>query len=228
MTALPFSILHEDNDLLVVNKESGIPVHRTEERGRNNLADLVAKYLGYSPTLFHRLDADTSGCILFGKAPEVNSSISEQFLKRQVEKLYHCVVDGRWSEQWTSVTSAIAKHRHEKGKWLNRPLSVLENASQKKQAKFAETHFRVLNSTGEKSLVEAKLVTGRTHQIRLHCLLKDHPILGDRLYGSRDRFGIPMALHAHSIKFQHPITRKTLHITAPKPDYWSEHWLDNL
>jgi len=212
-------VLFEDNFIVAVNKRAGIPIHQTMDPARPHLHGLVEKQLGQKLVLFHRLDVDTTGLVLLGKDPSINGAMTDLFHDRKIEKKYLCVVDGRWLPEWKQSVSYI-KQGKAKGRWIS--------ADKGKFKERAETHFKLLDSCGDKSLVEATLQTGRTHQIRLHCLDRAHPILGDRLYLKPHPQGVPLALHARSLKFLHPKTKKELYMEAPLPDYWEEHWLPGL
>ncbi len=207
-------IIFEDPQLLVVNKPAGLPVHETRDELRANIQGLLEKRFQQKLVLFHRLDLDTSGLLVFGKDPSINKAMTDLFRDRQVKKLYWAVVDGRWPEACREVQSYIDKVG---GRWKNVPKG--------RGAPHAHTLFRVLESVGEKTWLEAELLTGRTHQIRLHCQLQEHPILGDGLYGRRDSKSVPMALHARTLAFLHPVTGKDLLLTASPPNYWKEYWL---
>jgi 23S rRNA pseudouridine1911/1915/1917 synthase len=181
------------------------------------LQGVVEKKLGQRLTLFHRLDVDTTGVVLFGKTPEINKPMSEIFLSREIQKYYWAVVQGRWLESWKEVRTFVKKTG---GKWAN--------FSKGRPAERAITHFTLKKANPEKSWIEAELETGKTHQIRLHCLEMGHPVLGDRNYGKTNASGIPIALHAVRMEFTHPLTKKKLKIEAPLPDYWKENWLVGL
>ena len=200
---------------MAVNKPPFLPSHVTLDPARPHLQGMLEKKLGQSLTLFHRLDVDTTGVVLFGKTPGINKPMSEIFLGREIRKCYWAVVRGRWLESWKEVRTYIKKSR---GAWAN--------FSKGRPAERAATRFKVLKSGPEKSWIEAELETGKTHQIRLHCLELGHPVLGDRVYGKADASGIPIALHAVRVEFVHPFTRQKLKIEAPLPSYWKEKWLD--
>jgi len=207
-------ILFEDEHIVAADKPAFLPVHVTLDPSRPHLQALVEKICGQKLTLFHRLDVDTTGVVLLGKTEAINKPMTELFLNREIEKVYWAVVDGRWLESWHEVKTFIRKVG---GKWMSFPKG--------RPAERAHTRFRVLKAAPEKSLLEAKLETGKTHQIRLHCLEMGHAVLGDRVYGKADPNGIPLALHAKTVKFIHPLTQKTLLIEAPLPSYWNEKWL---
>jgi RluA family pseudouridine synthase len=212
--ATDLEILFEDKNIVAVNKPAFLPSHVTLDPARPHLQGMLEKKLGQSLTLFHRLDVDTTGIVLFGKTPEINKPMSEIFLSRDIKKAYWAVVQGRWLDSWREVRTFVRKTG---GKWAN--------FSKGRPTERAITHFKVIKSAPEKSWIEAELETGKTHQIRLHCLEMGHPVLGDRNYGRADSSGIPIALHAVRVEFTHPITNKLLKIEAPLPSYWQEKWI---
>jgi len=211
-------VLFEDDYFIGVNKPAALPVHATHDLMRPHLQQYVEAQAGQTLVLFHRLDLDTTGVVLFGKDPEVNRAITEMFRDREMDKTYWAVVDGRWLEEWVEVQSYIAKTGG--GRWANRPKG--------KGGDLGITRFKVLATNGDKTWLEVKPKTGRTHQIRLHCLEKVHPILGDRQYGRAHPKGLPMALHARQLQFVHPKTNEKISIEAPTPAYWDEFWLKSL
>jgi RluA family pseudouridine synthase len=171
--------------------------------------------LGRKLVLFHRLDVDTTGLVVFGKDPSINKAMNDLFKTREVEKYYLAVVDGRWDPAWKKVETFIKKIAG--GKYVN--------GGRGSGGDFAHTEFDLIESIGEKSLLRCQLFTGRTHQIRLHTSFHRHPILGDATYGKVDRMGVPIALHARELKFKHPVSGKILHLKAKLPDYWESYWL---
>ena len=208
-------ILFEDDDIVAVNKPAALPSHVTLDPARPHLQGMIEKQIGQKLTLFHRLDVDTTGVVLLGKNPEINKPMSEIFLGKEIVKKYWAVVDGRWLEGWTEVKTYVRKTG---GAWAN--------FTKGKSSDRAITQFRVMGKSADKTWLEATLQTGKTHQIRLHCLEMRHPVLGDRTYGRADPSGIPLALHARVIKFDHPRTREKITIQAPLPSYWKQKWLD--
>jgi len=211
-------VLFEDAALVIVNKPAGLPVHETSDPLRAHVQGLLEKQLGEKLVLHHRLDLETTGVLVFGRNDAGNKAMTDVFRDREIEKTYWAVVDGRWLDTWTEVVTYIKKLPG--GKWANVPKG--------KSGAFAKSIFKLLASNGERSWVEVKPQTGRTHQIRLHCLDKAHAILGDRTYGRADKRGYPMALHARSLVFPHPLTGETLRVEAPAPDYWNDYYLKGL
>ncbi|MBS1984386.1 MAG: RluA family pseudouridine synthase [Bdellovibrionales bacterium] len=211
-------ILYQDEAIVAVNKPPRLPSHATADPLRPHLQGLVEKQLGESLVLFHRLDLDTTGVVLFGRDPSINRVMTEAFRDRQMTKTYHAVVNGRWLPEWTEVRTYIKKISG--GRWANLPKG--------KGGDPAISNFRVIKTNALKTYVEVQPQTGRTHQIRLHCLERGHPILGDKLYGRAHPQDIPMALHARALEFTHPIKKAALRIEAPLPSYWQEFWLKDL
>lgn len=216
--AVEIEILFEDNFLVAVNKPPLIPVHATHDLSRPHVQGILEKNLGRSLVLFHRLDLETTGVLVFGKDPSINAYMTDLFRDRNVQKKYWLVAEGRWLEEWREVKTFIKKVNG----------GAYKNVPKGQGGAFAHTLFVLKKTNGSRSWVEATLLTGRTHQIRLHCLEKNHCICGDRLYGKKDPHGVPMALHAREISFLHPKSKENLTIVAPPPDYWGEYWLSGL
>lgn len=212
------NILFEDDDLILINKPAGFPVHATLDPARPHIHGLLEKELQRKIVLFHRLDADTTGVLVAGKSDRINKAMTDIFLNKEIKKTYWAVVDGRWLEEWDEIKTYIGKDKGHK--WANLPKG--------KGGAFAHSKFKVLECNGDKTLLEVQLETGRTHQIRLHCLSKNHPVLGDRRYGKPQKNNVPMALHARSIEFKHPITGYEMKIEAPLPEHWKLFWLKGL
>lgn len=211
-------VIYEDEWLIVINKPVGLS-SETQNAGSPSLEKLVSERLGTAVTLFHRLDKDTTGLIVLGKKRSINKAMSDAFEHKRLRKSYLAVVHGRWEKSWNRVETQI--DRGPDGKMRN----------QTEGGKKSLTTFRVFSSTDEKSWIEAIPKTGRTHQIRLHCLAQGCPILGDRIYGlekDRDPSLPPQALHAYRLDFMHPATTKPMTLRAPPPDYWQAIWLQGL
>jgi 23S rRNA pseudouridine955/2504/2580 synthase len=212
---LEAQILYEDEVLLVINKPSGMAVH-----GGSGLNFGVIEALrALRPNtkmleLVHRLDRDTSGCLIVAKKRSALRNLHEQLRKKSVQKFYHALVKGRWSTKVTKVTEGLKKNDLKSGERV----VVVDNINGKE----SETRFKVLQNYDGATLVRAFPVTGRTHQIRVHCQAKGHPIACDPKYGAEDfdfkmkEIGLKrLFLHAASIEFTHPRTEQRLKVEAP-------------
>ncbi|WP_286261412.1 23S rRNA pseudouridine(955/2504/2580) synthase RluC [Thalassotalea atypica] len=212
---LESQILYEDEVLIVINKPSGMAVH-----GGSGLSfGLIEALRALRPNtkmleLVHRLDRDTSGCLVVAKKRSALRNLHEQLRNKKVQKFYHALVKGRWSEKVTKVTEGLKKNDLKSGERV----VIVDNINGKE----SETRYKVLQKYNGATLVRAFPVTGRTHQIRVHCQVKGHPIACDAKYGAED-FDFKMKehglkrlfLHAASIEFTHPRTEKRLKIEAP-------------
>ena len=214
--ALMPEILFRDADLLAVNKPPGLPVHATVAGGPNAL-DLVKALLATDaapPILLHRLDADTSGVLLFALSGSANRALAGDFAARRVAKSYLAVVAGE-------PPGDFAVTNHLRPGVRGRTVAVTSGGQS------AHTEFKTLGQGPGFALVEAQPRSGRTHQIRVHLADLDFPLLGDTLYGGRQVIdlgadGLLTAprhlLHAHSLEFVHPAENLPLQIVAPVPE----------
>ncbi|MGB1201534.1 MAG: 23S rRNA pseudouridine(955/2504/2580) synthase RluC [Cognaticolwellia aestuarii] len=208
-------ILFEDERLIVINKPSGMAVH-----GGSGLSfGLIEALRALRPDarmleLVHRLDRDTSGCLVVAKKRSALRHLHEQLRNKTVQKFYHALVKGRWSTKLTRVTESLKKNDLKSGERV----VVVDNINGKE----SETRFKVLQHYKNATLVRAFPVTGRTHQIRVHCQTKGHSIACDAKYGHED-FDLEMKnlglkrlfLHAASIEFTHPLSNERIKIEAP-------------
>lgn len=212
---LESQILFEDEILIVINKPSGMAVH-----GGSGLSfGLIEALRALRPEarmleLVHRLDRDTSGCLVIAKKRSALRHLHEQLRNKKVQKFYHALVKGRWSSKLTRVTESLKKNDLKSGERV----VIVDNINGKE----SETRYKVMQHYKNATLVRAFPVTGRTHQIRVHCQIKGHPIACDPKYGN-EPFDIEMKgkgvkrlfLHAASIEFTHPRTEQKLKIEAP-------------
>ncbi|MFD1622515.1 23S rRNA pseudouridine(955/2504/2580) synthase RluC [Thalassotalea marina] len=208
-------ILFEDDRLLVINKPSGMAVHGGS--GVNFGVIEALRALRPQATmleLVHRLDRDTSGCLVVAKKRSALRNLHEQLREKKVQKFYHALVKGRWSNKLTRVTEGLKKNDLKSGERI----VVVDNINGKE----SETRYKVLQYYKGATLVRAFPVTGRTHQIRVHCQTKGHPIACDPKYGHPE-FDAQMKeqglsrlfLHAASIEFNHPLTNNRIMVEAP-------------
>lgn len=207
-------ILFEDDLLIVLNKASGTAVHGGSGLSFGVIEALralrpQAKFL----ELVHRLDRDTSGCLLVAKRRSCLIDLHAQLREKQVDKRYQALVAGCWPANRFKVKAPLQKNILKSGERL---------VSVSLDGKPSETHFRILQAYADATLVEASPITGRTHQIRVHCLHAGHPIAGDDKYGNTafdqkmQTIGLHrLFLHAHSIAFTHPKTQQKMRFEAP-------------
>jgi 23S rRNA pseudouridine1911/1915/1917 synthase len=218
---IPLDILFEDKDLLVLNKPAGIVVHPGAGNVRHTLVNAL---LAHCPTLsgiggkerpgiVHRLDKETSGCLVVAKNDAAHQNLSRQLAERTVEKIYLALVAGIIRKKQGVIDAPIGRH----------PVNRKRMAVAKRRGRAARTDYRVLQSTGGISLVECMLHSGRTHQIRVHLHHLGHPVLGDKVYGGKhaDAFSRQM-LHAWKLGFHHPHTGEWRKFEAPLPDDFAE------
>jgi 23S rRNA pseudouridine1911/1915/1917 synthase len=214
---IALSVLFEDNDLIVINKPAGISVHPGAGRKRGTLVNALLSHcknlsgIGGKerPGIVHRLDKETSGCLAAAMNDFAHLDLSRQFAARTVEKIYLVLVAGKLRRGSGTIVAAIARHRVRRKKM----------AIAREGGREARTDFKVVRSGGDASLLECRLHSGRTHQIRVHLQHLGHPILGDIVYGGRKAGKFPrQMLHAWKLAFDHPRTKQRMHFEAPLPE----------
>lgn len=217
IAGLEAQIIYEDERLIVINKPSGMAVHG----GSGLRFGLIEALRALRPQakfleLVHRLDRDTSGCILVAKRRSALRSLHEQLRDSQVDKRYHALVRGKWPDNKLHVRAPLRKNTLQSGE---RMVNVSEDG------KPSHTKYRVLNHFADATLVEASPITGRTHQIRVHCKYANHPIAGDPKYGDSEFDALlkpkglnRLFLHAASIAFTHPGTDQVVRFEAAYDD----------
>lgn len=213
---IPLDILYEDEHLLCLNKPAGLVVHPAAGHWQGTLVNAVLHHCHslssgehpLRPGIVHRLDKDTTGCILVAKTDAAHSGLARQFADRTARKTYLAVVRGRPRTTAGVVTGAIDRHPAHRQRMT---------ISQRTGARDAETLWKVLGTSGQLSLLECQPRTGRTHQIRVHLKHLGHPIAGDRTYGGGADFQRQL-LHAWKLEITHPVTGEAMNFTAPIPD----------
>jgi 23S rRNA pseudouridine1911/1915/1917 synthase len=224
--AIALDILYEDDDLLVINKPAGMVVHPGAGQREHTLVNALLHHCGATlsgiggvarPGIVHRLDKDTSGCIVVAKNDAAHLKLSAQFSSRTVEKTYHAILCGRLPKDSGEIEAPIARH----------PTQRKRMAVAKRGGRHAWTSYRVLNRFAAASLVEVTLHTGRTHQIRVHFQHLGFPVFGDAVYGKRQTAAVQKAtgyapsrqlLHSARLAFNHPTSGRKLSFEAPDPD----------
>lgn len=222
--AMDLSVLYEDDDLLALNKPAGLVVHPSYKNAAgtlmNGVLDRAKAWPGGSrPGLLGRLDKHTSGVVVIAKRPSVHAALQRAMDARRIDKDYAAIVWGRPSPKSGTIDLAL-----DRDPWDRRRITVTDRGGQP-----AVTKYERLATTTDFSLVRCRLITGRTHQIRVHLSTKGWPIVGDAVYGRKRKGGEPtplneaayafprQALHAWRLSFRQPLSGATLEITAPWP-----------
>lgn len=217
VASLESHIIFEDDRLIIFNKPSGLAVHGGSGLNFGVIEGLRALRADHQfLELVHRLDRDTSGCLVIAKKRSALRDLHEQLRNKQVDKRYHALVSGEWPAHQFKVSAPLQKNVLKSGERL---VTVSE------EGKASETRFRILQKFSRSTLVEASPITGRTHQIRVHCLHAGHPIAMDNKYGDevfdahlkKLKFS-RLFLHAKSISFIHPVTKERLRFEADYDD----------
>jgi 23S rRNA pseudouridine1911/1915/1917 synthase len=213
---ISLEILFEDDDLLVLNKSAGLVMHPGAGHPQHTLVNaLLAHCANLSgiggkerPGIVHRLDKETSGCVVVAKNDATHRDLSSQFAARTMTKIYLALVAGTLRKSSGVIDKAIARH----------PVHRQRMSIAQRQGRSAKTEYRVLRSGGDISLVECTLHSGRTHQIRVHLHHLGHPVLGDKLYGGKRAGDFPrQMLHAWKLAFRHPRLGNEMSFEAPLP-----------
>ncbi|WP_066636753.1 RluA family pseudouridine synthase [Desulfolucanica intricata] len=208
---ISLDIRYEDDDLMVVNKPAGMLVHPLTKQGSGTLANAVVFHWlsqGKSARFraVSRLDRDTSGLVLIGKNPHIQSIMVKQVQEKNIFREYLAVVEGKIDAVKGTISMPIDR---KPGSIMEREVSLT--------GKFATTHFTVLKNLKGAQLLRLNLDTGRTHQIRVHLSYMGNPLLGDTLYGGNVDIFKRQALHAAKIKFKHPYDKKIIEISCELP-----------
>ncbi|HEY5914796.1 MAG TPA: RluA family pseudouridine synthase [Verrucomicrobiae bacterium] len=224
--AIPLDVLFEDETLVVLNKPPGLVVHPAAGHEERTLVNALLHHCGAElsgiggvarPGIVHRLDKDTSGCLVAAKTDEAHLALSVQFASRKVGKTYHAIVCGEVVRDEGDIRAAIARHPSHR-----KCMAVDEEFGRE-----AHTSYRVLERLNGATLVEAHLHTGRTHQVRVHFKFLGHPLVGDATYGQRQNQRLEeltgyeagrQMLHAFELTFTHPRTGKRMSFRADPPE----------
>ncbi len=228
---LKLDIVYEDDDVIVVNKPAGLVVHPAAGHAQDTLVNALLNYttnlaMGFNearPGIVHRIDRDTSGLLVVAKNDNAHHALAAQFKQKSTHRIYWAITYGLYPANLGTFESKLARHPHDRKRF----------ASTQKEGKIAITHYKQIKTFNKEfSLLELKLDTGRTHQIRVHVSESGHPIVGDTLYGggpktknikngnakdiimNMKRF----ALHACELGFTHPKTQEVLLFKSPWPE----------
>ncbi|MEK7376769.1 MAG: RluA family pseudouridine synthase [Candidatus Margulisiibacteriota bacterium] len=217
---IELDVVYEDKDLIVINKPAGMVVHPAQGHRSGTLVNAL---LGHCkdlsgiggverPGIVHRLDKETSGLIVIAKNDNAHSCLSNAFKNRKIEKKYIALVHGVVKEDKGTISAPIGRSQSDRKKMavieLKNEKDVNDNAKKhrKSKSRSAVTHFTVLKRYKDTTLLELKLETGRTHQIRVHLTHAGHPIVGDQVYGKKKDKEETMFLHSFLLGFHHPVS----------------------
>ena len=223
---IPLKILFEDEHLLVVDKPAGLVVHPAAGNRDGTLVNALLHHCGGSlsgiggvarPGIVHRIDKDTSGLLVVAKTDVAHEGLAKQFATHSIERRYHAIVSGIPKASEGTIDAPLARSAANRKK-----IAIVEGA----RGKRAVTHWRRLRLLRDSALVECRLETGRTHQVRVHMASIGHPLVGDPVYGrARKTHGKLLkelgfnrqALHAAELGFTHPVTKRRLSFSSPMP-----------
>lgn len=205
---IPIDLVYEDKDMVIINKNPGVIVHPAQGYYTGTLVNAVLYHIKdlstingvIRPGIVHRLDKDTSGLIVIAKNDTAHVKLTDMFKDKTIEKRYVCICKGNFKNSSGRIETLIGRDSRDRKKMA----VVTENG------KIAITNYEVLDSVQGFSLVDVKIETGRTHQIRVHMKSLNHPILGDEIYGSSSELAKRQMLHSYYLKFNHPITGKEM------------------
>lgn len=220
---IPLEIVYEDADVLVVNKPKGMVVHPAVGNYNGTLVNAVMYHCGDSlssingvirPGIVHRIDKDTSGLLMIAKNDNAHNSLAAQLAEHSITRAYQAIVYNNFSTDEGTVDAPIGRD----------PKNRLRQAVTQQNSKRAVTHYKVLERLGKFTLIEARLETGRTHQIRVHMSHIKHPLLGDFVYGpAKNQYGIQgQMLHAKILGFVHPTTGEYMEFESELPEEFQQ------
>ena len=212
-TNLPLNIIYEDEDLLVLNKPAGMPIHPSLNNYTNSMANALAYYFQSQgkPFIFrccNRLDRDTSGLTIVSKHLVSGSILSDMTKYREVHREYLAIALGSVTPSEGTIQAPLGRKEG----------TIIERTVDWEHGEDAVTHYKVVKEANGHSLVSLRLETGRTHQIRIHMKYLGYPLIGDYLYNPDMEYMTRQALHSHHMEFTHPITGEHMSFTAPLPE----------
>lgn len=212
-TKLPLDIIYEDEDLLVLNKPAGMPIHPSLNNYTNSMANALAYYFQSQgkPFIFrccNRLDRDTSGLTIVSKHLVSGSILSDMTKYREVHREYLAIARGSVTPSEGTIQAPLGRKEG----------TIIERTVDWEHGEDAVTHYKVVKEANGHSLVSLRLETGRTHQIRIHMKYLGYPLIGDYLYNPDMEYMTRQALHSHHMEFTHPITGEHMSFTASLPE----------
>ena len=217
---IPIDIVYEDDDVIVINKKSGIVVHPGNGNHSGTLVNALMNHSKlstingeYRPGIVHRIDKDTSGLLIVAKNDKAHLILAEELKKKEIKRKYIALVKGVIPHDTGTIDAPIGRDKNDRKKMCVTP----------DNSKEAITHFKVLERFKEATLLECILDTGRTHQIRVHMKYIGHPIINDPVYlGGKNIDNYGQMLHAYEISFIHPTTKEVMKFNAPLEDEFNK------
>ena len=220
---IPLDILYEDDDILIVNKPTGMVVHPAAGHYSGTLVNALMYHCGESlsgingvmrPGIVHRIDMDTTGSLLVCKNDQAHQKLAEQLKVHSIKRVYHAIVCGNLKEDSGTIDAPIGRH----------PVDRKKMSINYQNGREAVTHYQVLERFGDYTYISCRLETGRTHQIRVHMASIRHPLLGDNVYGPQKcPFKLQgQTLHAKILGITHPTTGEYMEFDAPLPEYFED------
>ena len=216
---IPLEIVFEDDHLAVINKQKGLIVHPASTTSEPTLVSALMYHLStlssingtIRPGIVHRIDKDTTGLLIVAKSNEAHIKLSDMLKKHQINRTYLALVHGNIHHEHFSIDLPIARHPNKR-----KQMAVI------KDGRHAITHVSIKKRFHQHTLIECRLETGRTHQIRVHLSHLKFPIVGDPIYGiKKEAFG--QLLHAYQLTFEHPITKESMSFEVPLPEHMSSY-----
>ncbi len=216
---LPFFVVYEDEDIVVVNKPADMPIHPSLNNYENTLGNAAAYYFTQQGKSFifrciNRLDRDTTGLTILAKHMVSCSILQNDMVERKISREYLAIVEGVFENAEGTIDAPIGRKED----------STIERMIDYENGERAVTHYRVLEQKENVAMLALKLETGRTHQIRVHMASIGHPLIGDFLYNPTNTGMKRQALHARHLSFRHPITKEEIGLEAPVPDDMKGFW----
>ncbi|MCK5731727.1 MAG: RluA family pseudouridine synthase [Tenericutes bacterium] len=223
-TKMDLDIVFEDENLLVINKQSGVVVHPAPGHYKDTLVNGLMYYLTelsdvngeLRPGIVHRIDKDTSGLLMVAKNNKSHAILAEELKNKKTHREYIALVDGVIKNKTGKITAPVGRSKNNRLK-----MDVVSSG------KTAVTHFEVLETFENKTLIKCILETGRTHQIRVHLAYIEHPVVGDYIYGNAKLNNFGQYLHAKTLGFTHPVTKEFMKFDSELPAEFEE-LLDSL
>lgn len=211
------SIIHEDDELVVINKQSGLISVASEKEATKTAYRLVNEHVQYNNPnarvfVVHRLDEDTSGVLIFSKSLALKNALQKDWNTIVKKRGYYAIVEGKLEQEQGTIKSFLHKTK----------TNMMYSGHKSKDGKFAETEYKVIRSNDKYTLIDVNIKTGRKNQIRVHMNDLGHPVVGDKKYGVKNKEASRLMLHAYELQFIHPLTGKLVKFKANTPKVFEE------